>query len=205
MSLKREESSGIYPGGIKLTSRSEDITGSLYADVTIKAADMSAVNITSTSGTTPPSIDWTGGQLNPMSIFTLKLGSKTLVDGVDYDWYVTPTSTSTRQFVAATDKQAYTICLPYDLTLPASVEIYTLSASKDDQVGFAKLATNEIKALTPYLIILTMSGQLLNLSGGNIKKTNATLVAANDATSVAVSGQQRGGIYIINGKKVLVK
>ena len=123
---------------------------------------------------------------------------------IPYDFEVTDV-VNDRQFVAATDKQAYTICLPYDLTLPASVEIYTLSASKDDQVGFAKLATNEIKALTPYLIIPTMSGQLLNLSGGNIKKTNATLVAANDATSVAVSGQQRGGIYIINGKKVLVK
>ena len=108
---------------------------------------------------------------------------------IPYDFEVTDV-VNDRQFVAATDKQAYTICLPYDLTLPASVEIYTLSASKDDQVGFAKLATNEIKALTPYLIIPTMSGQLLNLSGGNIKKTNATLVAANDATSVAVSGQQ---------------
>ena len=95
MSLKREESSGIYPGGIKLTSRSEDITGSLYADVTIKAADMRQVTVTSTSTANPAQINWTGGQLNPMSIFTLKLGSKTLVDGVDYDWYVTPTSTST--------------------------------------------------------------------------------------------------------------
>ena len=126
------KTAGTYPGGIKLTSRSEDITGSLYADVTIKPADMSTVNVTSTSGTTPPSIDWTGGQLNPMSMFTLKLGSKTLVDGVDYDWYVTPTSTSTstqrvvdpgRYTLVMVGKGNYqgTITRLFDVTKPMSM------------------------------------------------------------------------------------
>ena len=108
-----------------------------------------------------------------------------------------------RQLIPASDgKQAYTICLPYDLTLPASVEVYTLSASKNNQVGFAKTATNEIKALTPYLIIPTGESQLLNLSSGKIVKTNATLVEAKDVTSAAVSGQMT---YTLKGSMSYIK
>lgn len=108
-----------------------------------------------------------------------------------------------RQLIPASNgKQAYTICLPYDLTLPASVEVYTLSASKDEQVGFAKTATNEIKALTPYLIIPTGESQLLNLSGGKIVKTDAASVTAKDVTSAAVSGQQT---YTLKGSMSYIK
>lgn len=108
-----------------------------------------------------------------------------------------------RQLIPASDgKQAYTICLPYDLTLPASVEVYTLSASKNEQVGFAKTATNKIKALTPYLIIPTGESQLLNLTGGKIVKTDAASVTANDVTSAAVSGQQT---YTLKGSMSYIK
>lgn len=86
-------------------------------------------------------------------------------------------------------QQGYTVCLPYELTLPATVEVYTLSASKDDQVGFVKTATNTLAPLTPYLIIPSVSGQLLNAPGATVVKTNQALVEANDVTSSAVSGQ----------------
>lgn len=86
-------------------------------------------------------------------------------------------------------QQGYTVCLPYELTLPATVEVYTLSASKDDQVGFVKTATNTLAPLTPYLIIPSVSGQLLNAPGATVVKTNQALVEANNVTSSAVSGQ----------------
>ena len=93
-------------------------------------------------------------------------------------------------------QQGYTVCLPYELTLPATVEVYTLSASKDDQVGFVKTATNTLAPLTPYLIIPSVSGQLLNAPGATVVKTNQTLVDANDVTSSAVSGQKK---YTLKG------
>ena len=89
------KSAGTFPGGILLTPRNNDMNGSFKADITIKPADMSQVTVTSTSTANPAQINWTGSQINPMSSFTLKLGDKALVDGVDYDWYITPTSTST--------------------------------------------------------------------------------------------------------------
>lgn len=97
---------------------------------------------------------------------------------------------------ASNGKQAYTICLPYDATLPASVEIYTLGASKDSQVGFVKTGSNVIKAHVPYLIIPTSSEQLLNVTDGTVQVTNAAAVAAKDVTSSAVSGQ---ALYTLKG------
>lgn len=88
------KTAGNYPGGIRITSKSEDISGVLNADITIKAADMSSVTVTPSSSTTPPQLEWTGMQVNPMPLFTLTKGSKTLVEGVDYDWYITPTGSS---------------------------------------------------------------------------------------------------------------
>lgn len=91
------KSAGTFANGIKLTPKTlvNDITGSMLLSITIKPADMSKVTVTSTSTANPAQINWTGSQINPMSNFTLKYGETALVDGVDYDWYITPTSTST--------------------------------------------------------------------------------------------------------------
>ncbi len=97
---------------------------------------------------------------------------------------------------ASNGKQAYTICLPYSVTLPETVEVYTLGASKDNQVGFVKLESNVLEAHKPYLIIPTASGQLLSTNDGVVKVTNQGLVEAKDVTSAAVSGQTR---YTLKG------
>ena len=93
-------------------------------------------------------------------------------------------------------QQGYTVCLPYEITLPSTVEVYTLTASKDNQVGFVKTATNKLAPLTPYLIIPSISGQLLNAPDATIVETSQALVDANDVTSAAVSGQQQ---YTLKG------
>ena len=93
-------------------------------------------------------------------------------------------------------QQGYTVCLPYEITLPSTVEVYTLTASKDNQVGFVKTATNKLAPLTPYLIIPSISGQLLNAPDATIVETSQALVDANDVTSAAVSGQQK---YTLKG------
>ena len=132
---------------------------------------------------------------------------------IPYDFEVTDV-VNDRQFVAATDKQAYTLCLPYDLTLPASVEIYTLSASKDDQVGSYTNATNKASIL-PMRAYLTAAGAAPSRLFSFFDQTTGiqrTVVVDADSKPVVydlqgrkVSAPQRGGIYIINGKKVLVK
>ena len=93
-------------------------------------------------------------------------------------------------------QQGYTVCLPYEITLPSTVEVYTLTASKNDQVGFVKTATNKLAPLTPYLIIPSISGQLLNEPNATIVKTSQALVDANAVQSAAVSGQQK---YALKG------
>ena len=97
---------------------------------------------------------------------------------------------------ASNGKQAYTICLPYSVTLPETVEVYTLGASKDLQVGFVKLESNVLEAHKPYLIIPTASGQLLSTNDGVVKVTNEGVVEAKDVTSSAVSGQT---LYTLKG------
>lgn len=93
-------------------------------------------------------------------------------------------------------QQGYTVCLPYEITLPSTVEVYTLTASKNDQVGFVKTATNKLAPLTPYLIIPSISGQLLNAPDATIVETSQALVDANAVQSNAVSGQQK---YALKG------
>jgi len=123
---------GNYAGGIKITSKSDDLSGSFTADVVIKPADMSTVSVTSGSTSTPPSINWTGNQINPISLFTLKKGSTTLAEGVDYDWYITPLGSSTspqrvidagRYTMVMTGKGNFsgTITRVFDVTKPMSM------------------------------------------------------------------------------------
>ena len=98
------KTAGTFPDGIRLTPRSEDMEGSLLATVVIEPADLSNVTVVKKNPdgqetTGIPYIYWTGGELDPMAQstlpITLKAGDVTLTPGEDFDYYVTPTGTST--------------------------------------------------------------------------------------------------------------
>ncbi len=114
------------------------------------------------------------------------------------------TVTNTRQLnaTAGGKQQGYTVCLPYALTtLPKELKVYTLKYSKgattigsetyDGLVGAEE--ETELKAMTPYIVIPSASGQLLNTTDATIEKTydaaTPEYVAITPAATQAVSGQ----------------
>ena len=114
------------------------------------------------------------------------------------------TVTNTRQMnaTAGGKQQGYTVCLPYALTnLPKELKVYTLKYSKgattigsetyDGLVGAEE--KTELKAMTPYIVIPSASGQLLSTTDATIEKTydaaTPEYVAITPAPTKAVSGQ----------------
>lgn len=107
------------------------------------------------------------------------------------------TVTNTRQLNAKnTDakQQGYTLCLPYSLPIPEGIDAYVLSASKTDLLGFMPFPGNTLDALMPYVILPSVSGQLLSTTNATIAQT-FDISTNNDITlpavrSSAVSGEQ---------------
>ena len=114
------------------------------------------------------------------------------------------TVTNTRQMnaTAGGKQQGYTVCLPYALTtLPKELKVYTLKYSKgattigsenyDGLVGAEE--ETELKAMTPYIVIPSASGQLLSTTDATIEQTydaaTPEYVAITPAATQAVSGQ----------------
>lgn len=114
------------------------------------------------------------------------------------------TVTNTRQMnaTASGKQQGYTVCLPYALTnLPKELKVYTLKYSKgattigsetyDGLVGAEE--KTELKAMTPYIVIPSASGQLLSTTDATIEKTydaaTPEYVAITPAATKAVSGK----------------
>ena len=114
------------------------------------------------------------------------------------------TVTNTRQLnaTAGGKQQGYTVCLPYELTnLPKELKVYTLKYSKgattigsesyDGLVGAEE--ETELKAMTPYIVIPSASGQLLSTTDATIAQTynpaTPEYVAITPAVTQAVSGQ----------------
>lgn len=73
--------------------------------------------------------------------------------------------TNTRYFLAG---QHYTTCLPYRMEMPADMKVYTLDAASDKIFGFKELSLDSLRAFTPYLLIPSKAGNMLNNSGSTI-------------------------------------
>ena len=100
------------------------------------------------------------------------------------------TVTNTRQLNSG---NGYTIYLPYALPTPTGIDAYTLTASKNDRLGFLPVAASTLEALTPYVLLANASGQLLSTTNATVKKTVG--VAITEVTSSAVSGQNTYTMY----------
>ena len=94
------------------------------------------------------------------------------------------TVTNTRQLNSG---NGYTIYLPYALPTPTGIDAYTLTASKNDLLGFLPVTATTLEALTPYVLLANASGQLLSTTNATVMKTVG--VAITEVTSAAVSGQ----------------
>jgi hypothetical protein len=87
-------------------------------------------------------------------------------DAGDYKWPLTVPMAFTAKKVVNTRQLTgahfYTICLPYSLLLPATMEAYTLVASTDKHLGFTALeSTVTLEPYKPYLVKAKTGGNLL--------------------------------------------
>ena len=111
----------------------------------------------------------------------------------------TVTNTRILNATESNKQQGYTVCLPYALPIPASVKAYTLAYSKSGMVGF-KEVTGTLAAMTPYVLIPSVSSQPLNTSDATVSQTynvaTSTYMPIAETGSAAVSGQ---GLYKLYG------
>ena len=87
-------------------------------------------------------------------------------DAGDYKWPLTVPMDFTAKNIVNTRQLTgtyfYTICLPYSLELPATMEAYTLIASSTEHLGFTALESEAtLEAYKPYLVKALTSGHLL--------------------------------------------
>ncbi len=73
--------------------------------------------------------------------------------------FVADKVTNTRVFTAG---QHYTTCLPYKLQMSSNLKAYTLDAASDNIFGFKQYTANELDQFTPYVLIPSKGGNLLN-------------------------------------------
>ena len=98
-------------------------------------------------------------------------GSQTGFAGSDYGWPFENLHNFKAKHIINTRKlkagQQYTICLPYDMTIPESFKVYQLvgANTSNNLIGFQEvdreIPGNKIEYLKPYVIIPTETGQLL--------------------------------------------
>ena len=113
--------------------------------------------------------------------------------------------------------QHYTICLPYDLSIPADTKAYTLKGANtaNTLIGFEEW-TGVLTKYTPYVLILSEAGQLLNVTNGTVEEfpgtayTEATQLGGVSAGSFTMYGTMRymdgadaNGLYIMQGKDAI--
>ena len=112
--------------------------------------------------------------------------------------------TNTRKF---NKDQHYTICLPYQLQMTDDLKAYSLDASSSQILGFKELNTPELAQFTPYVLIPSKAGNLLNnantttvyttdVTPASVTAGSATLTGSN----VYVEGADAAGKYIMQGK-----
>lgn len=102
------------------------------------------------------------------------------------------TVTNTRQLNSG---NGYTIYLPYALPTPTGIDAYTLTASKNDLLGFLPVPETTLKALTPYVLLANASGQLLSTTNATVMQTTEADPEDTKVTSSAVNGQNTYTMY----------
>ena len=87
-----------------------------------------------------------------------------LYDGKDYcvPFAITAGNVENTRTLAKSEAP-YTVCLPYDLDIPADTKVYRLSGRSDNELIFAQ-TTERMEALQPYLVWAETSDASLNMS-----------------------------------------
>lgn len=80
--------------------------------------------------------------------------------------------TNTRYF---TGGQHYTTCLPYELQMTSDLKAYTLDAASDNIFGFKQYKAEKLDQFTPYVLIPSKSGHLLNNDESTVVYTTPTV------------------------------
>ena len=137
-----------------------------------------------------------------------------------YQWaYENPHAFTARQLQNTrrlTEEQHYTVCLPYNLQVPALLKAYTLTASSANVVGFTE-TTGTLAAFTPYVIVPSATGQLLSANNISVPAFTKDDVSAKTLNPVTAStfdmygtmrymdGADASGLYIMQGTKTWAK
>ncbi len=112
--------------------------------------------------------------------------------------------TNTRKF---NKDQHYTICLPYQLQMTDDLKAYSLDASSSQILGFKEVDATELAQFTPYVLIPSKAGNLLNnantttvyttdVTPASVTAGNATMTGSN----IYMAGADAAGKYIMQGK-----
>lgn len=122
--------------------------------------------------------------------------------GEDYSWqilnkylFTAATVTNTRQLQA---DHHYTTCLPYGLTLPASVKAYTLDATSEKILGFEEV-TGDLEALVPYVLISEGNGQLLSTTNVEVPVITEDDELTEENPDASSKFTMKGSMSYING------
>lgn len=122
--------------------------------------------------------------------------------------------TNTRYF---TGGQHYTTCLPYKLQMPAGMKVYTLDAASDNIFGFKELSLSELDQFTPYLLIPSKGGNLLNNEESTVVYVTPTAdqgqLTPKDTpthhimygTNIYMDNDAAAGMYIMQSKNTWMK
>lgn len=122
--------------------------------------------------------------------------------------------TNTRYF---TGGQHYTICLPYKLQMPAGMKVYTLDAASDNIFGFIELSLSELDQFTPYLLIPSKGGNLLNndestvvyvtptADQGQLNPKDTPTGHIMYGTNIYMDNDDAAGMYIMQSKNTWMK
>ena len=86
----------------------------------------------------------------------------------------------------------HTICLPYDMPIPAGAKAYRLSGRSSKELIFTE-TTETLKALQPYLVWTTTGDVKLNTDAADIPASGATTVGQqDDAPGYSIRGTLNG-------------
>lgn len=112
--------------------------------------------------------------------------------------------TNTRKF---NKDQHYTICLPYQLQMTDDLKAYSLDASSSQILGFKEVDATELAQFTPYVLIPSKAGNLLNNDNTTtVYTTNVTPASVSvgyatmTGSNIYMAGADAAGKYIMQGK-----
>lgn len=108
--------------------------------------------------------------------------------------------------LAASDADAYTLCLPYDMTLPEGMKAYTMK-EKDGEGNLVFTEVMSIEANHPYLVTVSEAVSNLNVENATVKQTTVLDDGTGDyvfkGTLVKIPNAEAAemGAYILQAAK----